>query len=550
MNFSRYHRAWSALCFLVLLISCNVKKANSTGRSLDQFAGGGASHVCSGSDNQYNDGIVASYTTGGSQASRDAVKSTLGALPGVLKEKVFMQKRTQIVISDDVTTACLGSTFAKAYAGQTVKPFISCHKVENGTVSIYIDNNRAKIKSSLIRAIGYYLAEIEANISAGPVQLKAVFVKSPTLDAVGVEMADLGITFLNDVAANPSFKLSTFSGMLPETVLSVQSASARINVWTGLAGPDSGKRQVFSSYVFAEAIDSYYCSNSSRAALVKSFPQTASRLGLLKASGGFNLSFGAALQQFFVPKVASKTRRTQQTVTPADQRAAVLQQPPVQTYYDPTTFKPMSNPTDAQAGSSVVYNPPKGDLDTPTGSYQNYSGGGSYVNIATGGASNATYEWRDKEGKSTGNYATLDGKGGWSYEPADNKIAPTAEATARDSDATTASVIGGGGTTTANVVTPSNNTAVGGNTQGDISNSVPPSPTGGGVPALNQIPVPITNGFQADSNPDPGYNPGEVNNPTPTPSTEDTNPDPGYNPGEVNNPTAVEGGPQHVGAEP
>ena len=158
------------------------------------------------------------------------------------------------------------------------------------------------------------------------------------------------------------------------------------------------------------------------------------------------------------------------------------------TFFDPVTYKPVSNPPNNGNGL-IAYVPTNTDKNFvgpqqfDNGGFAGYKGGGQYVNIASGGKDNAVYQWRDADGNMKDYYASPTKDGKWSYDDfrtPDKQSTPTTPTTpgaqTNDANATTALIANGLSTPSPSVATLPSNVATPGN----------PS-----IPALNTEPVPL-----------------------------------------------------------
>jgi hypothetical protein len=417
------------------ILACKQKNDSSV-QSLDNFAGGSAVHQCSGTFT--NNAPYMKYVLGGSSSSRSAVEQALSALPAEVKDKVFFGgAKVSISLTSDVTAACLGSRVAEAYGNQPNKPFLSCHKPIEGNFIIFSSDAPAQIKQGLVRAIAYYLTEVDTRLaqSGGRTLLKPV--DSPELS---FEKDVLALSFLSDVAHNKNFSSKVFEGMLLPSVLRATNDAQRSKAWFSLAGPDAIARQLFSSYVFAEAMDSFYCSDSSRQAVVSNFPKTATILGLNDKPEGASLTTARirpirAVSRYFFPNIFQGSRSSNNQVNQQVRvggtnkpqastvnRKSVYSLPTSATYYDQNQFVPQNVAQLAKdygrADASGKFDPNivASDIglikyDPTSSSYSGYSGGGSYIKLNDG-----SMAWKNADGSLSGRVAKLNAASGqWDY---------------------------------------------------------------------------------------------------------------------------------------
>jgi hypothetical protein len=231
--------------------------------------------------------------------SKKAIFETLSALPASVKDRVFEGGVASYIVStNQIAEKCVGSKAAKAYAGRNF-PFPSCHKIENGTVNIYVRDNPADIRSGLVRAIGYYIAEVATRVDSTFPQKSITVVGSRDVSSNKKWKNDLTVLFLQDILKNTKYNLSVFKGMLHTNILKARSGSELSKQWNDLSGLHALAKAQFIDYVYAETIDSYYCSVNSRETVRKDFPGVARLLGLSnneKKNNSFGLASAFQLQ--------------------------------------------------------------------------------------------------------------------------------------------------------------------------------------------------------------------------------------------------------------
>jgi hypothetical protein len=143
------------------------------------------------------------------------------------------------------------SQAALAYGGATDAALASCWQIADGKLTVYVQDDPAAIKHSLVRTFGYLYTEYYAE-RLGRLQND-------------LELADK----VRDGAARlKQQRVNMAAALLADTKGAPPAVRARLTTYAKQAPAD------FSNYAIAEAVDSYYCSSASRETLRKAFPAT------------------------------------------------------------------------------------------------------------------------------------------------------------------------------------------------------------------------------------------------------------------------------------
>lgn len=179
-------------------------------------------------------------------ATQQVVLSTLAAAPSRLIFNVLalggrLRART------DATGFCASalSDGERILAGKNAAPTACWREVSPGVVDIIVPTSETEIRRGLLRALAY--ANVQYVIPRiRPSAPPAVW--DTALKDFRKATTKLAEAFLKDIEMSPAFpRLSAFASSDPAN---------------------------FSSYVYAEAIDQYFCSPALKAAFEKKFPQT------------------------------------------------------------------------------------------------------------------------------------------------------------------------------------------------------------------------------------------------------------------------------------
>lgn len=245
-------------------------------KSLDQLAGSGALHACKGPHHDHAD-FIRQYVGGiNNDAQQDAVDDALSALPLEVKERFFEGKgATKIELTSNVDDFCP--------ATGSLGNLASCWRLHEGVVTVYVNDQPNMIRGTLVRAIAYYLTEVDDMLDGGLVEDTMVI--APWKG--GLERrAKMGLAFLEDLAKRGERAAEPFYRVLPYEVLRAKSKQAREKAYIALQDGPLIKRYRFESAVYADAFDSHYCSAESRAIMKREFPSVASvLLGRERAAG-------------------------------------------------------------------------------------------------------------------------------------------------------------------------------------------------------------------------------------------------------------------------
>lgn len=189
---------------------------------------------------------------GNDAALKYAAAGALAAVPKAMQQ-VFFAGQGKIRIVDDAQAACNSVNLTepeKAFASENAKDvggsfsFDGCWQIEGGKVDIILTKDKAVIHHGLLRLFTYVYTQ--------------VFVRGvATLPALADGVArfkhqryTLGVALLQDLYAAS-----------PETA----------KTYEGFATAD---REAYENAAFSEAVDSHYCSATTRAVFEKRFPKT------------------------------------------------------------------------------------------------------------------------------------------------------------------------------------------------------------------------------------------------------------------------------------
>jgi len=403
---------------LLAVAGCQPSNTSET-KALDNFAGGNAVHQCSGG--YTSNASYMAHVKGGSASARAAVEESLSALPPNVKDLVFAKNEVSVELTPDVTELCLGSQIAAAYRNKESQPFLSCHQPRNGRYVIYASDKPKDIKRGLVRAMAYYITDVGLRLEErdGKVILEAVEERD-----VLIQKDMLALAFLSDVAASSKYSLQTFAGMVDRRVLAAESDGARAKAWFALNGLQAVARKQFSDFVYAEAMDSFHCSNSTRSTLLTDFPNTAAMLGLRQSR--MNLSEGDADEgmslwgarsrrraRFSTPFQATASTQ-QSSAKPAASATPIYQMTSGEArYFNPNSYQSYSDAELKSLASSygqqsaAEFATVSGAIkfDPASGTYSNYPDGARFVRSQDG-----TFAHHDASGAATGYIVRFDPK--------------------------------------------------------------------------------------------------------------------------------------------
>ena len=226
----------------MVVFSFSCRNDTSSLNTLDEFAGIAGSNkmnVCHGGS-----GVSVSNINAGSLTA--VVKSTLSAVPeGV--QKVFSSAGGQIIVdSSEARAKCANvindpKVVRDIYGGAASGVF-TCWRAQNGKPIIYLEEDEAKIKHSLLRVFAYFITQA---VVPGASKVSS----TASLAKVSQDKFNkLSESFLSDLEKIDSSRASRFSTEF--------------------------SRDMLNQYVFAESFDSYYCNSSTRNSMKSKFANT------------------------------------------------------------------------------------------------------------------------------------------------------------------------------------------------------------------------------------------------------------------------------------
>ncbi len=198
---------------------------------------------------------IASKVLAKDNESKNVALGVLTSVPGLLLD-IFFKSGGEVIIGDEALSVCKDTPFSagerELASSSGVIP--SCwHQDKPGIApKIYISNDPKLIHHSLVRLFAYmytefFVARISDQSSPSTFQTPEWKEKLESFLAV---RSDLAEAFLRDLKQG---KYSTFDSL------------------NKFRQKDANR---FGNYVFAEALDSYYCSDETRATFQSQFPQT------------------------------------------------------------------------------------------------------------------------------------------------------------------------------------------------------------------------------------------------------------------------------------
>jgi hypothetical protein len=250
----------------VIIVGCKSKKPNqSEGKTLTNFAKGEDDALIvnhcgidfDGNASNLPDPVqkVLSQVKAEDDASKRAVLGVLTSVPGLLLD-IFFQAGGEVIASSEATDVCRATPFSaaeKEMAGPS-GVVASCWRQHSPgeAPKIYLKNDPELIHHSLVRLFGYMYTEFfvaRINDPSAPATFQSPEWKDATQAFLQVR-SDIASAFLTDVRA------------------------AKLPTYDSLNKFSNDDRQRFENYVFAEALDSYYCSDETRADFKKDFAAT------------------------------------------------------------------------------------------------------------------------------------------------------------------------------------------------------------------------------------------------------------------------------------
>jgi hypothetical protein len=183
-----------------------------------------------------------------------AAAGALSAVPKPIQSVFFAADGILRVVKNPETlcsTAGLSAAELK-FAGEAQENVEGCWRLGQGKLEIIIKADEDAIKHGLVRLMGYaytqFFAERVANLASAPSDIQKSIVNGTK--RFRMQREELGTALLGD--------------------LELRKASTRAR-FESFAKSD---RDSYEDFVFAESIDSYYCSPQSRATMKKNFPAT------------------------------------------------------------------------------------------------------------------------------------------------------------------------------------------------------------------------------------------------------------------------------------
>ncbi len=144
---------------------------------------------------------------------------------------------------------------------------------EDKRVVIYVDTDEASIEHALVRTFGYVLSQVLVKLDHQEGQAYLTQVAGDE-QFDGAKQA-VALAFLKDVAgSNGKYDLSAYKSLVGAEVLS-QDDLVRRTSWDALMASSPESAKAFMDYVFAEAFDSTYCSDETRATMSAGFAAAA-----------------------------------------------------------------------------------------------------------------------------------------------------------------------------------------------------------------------------------------------------------------------------------
>lgn len=187
---------------------------------------------------------------------KNAVIGALTAVPENLSNP-FFKAGGRIVVTADAKNKCKDTPVSQAEREMTgtIESIPACWKIESGKPVIYLLTSVNLIHHNLVRMFGYFYTEFFVNL----VQNAAA--PAPLNDAKWKEAATAFVAERDALANSFLLDLSASNKALHDQLLKIQTL-------------DSAK---FGNYIFAEALDSYYCSTATRQTFSQSFKTSYTR---------------------------------------------------------------------------------------------------------------------------------------------------------------------------------------------------------------------------------------------------------------------------------
>ncbi len=250
------------LCAAASFASCNrTPEAGSTVASLDNFATGSSQSETTNSCGSSYDGsgtlpahveALRSYVSAPNDDSRNAVLGVLTVVPKPLMAPFFLNGG-KIVISDKAKTICKADSLSpqeRALLGGNTAAACWHQPVAGKAPQIVISNDPVVIRHSLLRLFGYVYTEFFADRASQSAQLQADPAWKAALDGFVAVRTGLAAAFVSDLQAS--------GNGVPAHIKAIQNAS----------------ESRFENFVFAEALDSYYCSSAAKKTFASGFKKT------------------------------------------------------------------------------------------------------------------------------------------------------------------------------------------------------------------------------------------------------------------------------------
>ena len=177
-----------------------------------------------------------------------AVAGTLTAVPKPIQSMFFAVGGT-VVVTKEAASQCASvklTAAEKTFAGENTAELDSCWKRQNDSVTVILPEDEDKIRHSLSRLFAYlYFEYFYDSIKKG--QNKNL---TASADRFEDQLTGLTTAFLKDIAGGDRDVFDKFVAMDQQSPATLQK------------------------FVFAETVDSYYCSKTTRDAMSKSFSST------------------------------------------------------------------------------------------------------------------------------------------------------------------------------------------------------------------------------------------------------------------------------------
>ncbi len=183
----------------------------------------------------------------------------IGALTAVPTNLLlpFAKAGGKIVVTSDAAAKCKDTPFSAGEREMIGTPTAvpACWKIEDKTPVIYMKPSIKLIRHNTVRMFGYFYTEFFVAKISDPAA------PAPFNDQKWKAAATAFVAERDALAANFLVDLEPANKALHERLAKIQASDAKS----------------FGNYIFAEAIDSYYCSKAARATFEKDFKLTYQR---------------------------------------------------------------------------------------------------------------------------------------------------------------------------------------------------------------------------------------------------------------------------------